>query len=102
MVRDYRNARFVTVFFTLAIFGPLLAAQEGMQREGRGGPPARVTPVHRVAGVRDGVSVFPKVDYAQLKPLNAGEIDFKHYHSYEETASLLKMWAAKYPDLVDL
>ena len=29
-------------------------------------------------------------------------VDFRHYHSYEETASLLKMWAAKYPDLVEL
>ncbi len=58
--------------------------------------------MHRVAGVRDGISVFPKVDYAQLKPLAAGEVDFKHYHSYEETAALLKMWAAKCPDLVDL
>jgi hypothetical protein len=26
-----------------------------------------------VAGVRDGVSVFPRADYPQLKPLKAGE-----------------------------
>jgi hypothetical protein len=55
-----------------------------------------------VAGVRDGVSVFPRVDYAQLKPLKPGEVDFHHYHSYAETAALLKMWASKHPDLVDL
>ena len=102
MFRDSRRSRLVTVLSVIGAFGALLAAQEGVQREGRGGPPARITPVHRVAGVRDGVSVFPKVDYAQLKPLRAGEVDFKHYHSYEETAALLKMWAAKYPDLVDL
>jgi hypothetical protein len=102
MYRDYRRARFVTVLFVLALFGSLPAAQEGMQREGRGGPPARPVPVHRVAGTRDGISVFPRVDYAQLKPLAPGEVDFAHYHSYEEAASLLKMWAAKYPDLVEL
>ena len=102
MLRDTRRNRLVTVLVALGAFGALLTAQEGRQREGRGGPPATITPIHRVAGVRDGVSVFPKVDYAQLKPLKAGEVDFKHYHSYEETAALLKMWAAKYPDLVDL
>jgi len=101
MSRDVRRSRVVTVLFVLGVGGALLTAQEG-RREGRGGPPARVAPVHRVAGVRDGVSVFPKVDYAQLKPVKSGEVDFKHYHSYEETASLLKTWAAKYPDLVDL
>ena len=101
MSRDDRRSRVVTVLFVLGVGGALLTAQEG-RREGRGGPPARVVPVHRVAGVRDGVSVFPKVDYAQLKPVKSGEVDFTHYHSYEETASLLKMWAAKYPDLVDL
>ncbi len=102
MFRDTRRNRLVTVLVALGAFGALLTAQEGRQREGRGGPPAKTTPMHRVAGVRDGVSVFPKVDYAQLKPLKAGEVDFTHYHSYEETAALLKMWAAKYPDLVDL
>ena len=81
MLRDSRLHRFVTALFVAGAFGSLLVAQEGFQREGRGGPPARTTPMHRVAGVRDGVSVFPKVDYAQLKPLAAGEVDFKHYHS---------------------
>jgi len=102
MSRDSRPRRFVTVLFAIGALGALLAAQEGMQREGRSGPPAKLVPVHRVAGVRDGVSVFPKVDYTQLKPLNPGDVDFTHYHSLEETVSLLRMWAAKYPDLVDL
>ena len=101
-VSDYRRVRFVTILFALGAFGSLLTAQEGMQREGRGGPPAKLPPVHRVGGARDGVSAFPMVDYAQLKPLKAGEVDFKHYHSYEETTALLKSWAAKYPQLVDL
>jgi hypothetical protein len=101
MLRDSRRQGFVTSLLLIGGVGAFLTAQEGRQREGRGGPPTAV-PVHRVAGTRDGVSVFPKVDYPQLRPLTAGEIDFKHYHSLEETGALLRMWAAKYPDLVDL
>jgi hypothetical protein len=59
-------------------------------------------PVHRVGGTRDGVSVFPRVDYPQVKPKTAGRIDFAHYHTYDETVALLRGWAAQYPDLVDL
>jgi len=53
-------------------------------------------------GVRDGVSVFPRVDYWQLKPLKEGEYDPKHYHTYEEATALLRMWTARYPNLVEL
>lgn len=58
--------------------------------------------MHRVGGARDGASAFPRVDYPQLVPRRAGEIDFAHYHTYDETVALLKSWAAKYPDLVEL
>ena len=102
MLGDSRRHRIVTIWLVAGAFGTLLTAQEGMQREGRGDQPARISPVHRVAGARDGVSAFPMVDYTQLKPLKGGEVDFKHYHSLAETVSLLEMWAAKYPDLVDL
>ena len=64
----------------------------------RPGKPA----MHRVAGARDGASAFPRVDYPQLKPKLAGEVDFGHYHTYDETVGLLRGWAAKYPDLVEL
>jgi Zinc carboxypeptidase len=59
-------------------------------------------PTHRVGGTRDGVSAFPRVDYPQLKPKVAGQIDFGHYHTYDETVALLHGWAAKYPALVEL
>jgi hypothetical protein len=58
--------------------------------------------MHRVGGARDGASAFPLVEYAQMKPRTPGEIDFSHYHTYDETVALLRGWAAKYPDLVDL
>jgi hypothetical protein len=59
-------------------------------------------PMHRVGGARDGTSAFPRVDYAQVKPRTTGEIDFSHYHTYDETVSLLRAWAAKHPDIVNL
>ncbi|MBA3888653.1 MAG: peptidase, partial [Acidobacteria bacterium] len=61
------------------------------------------TPMHRVGGgERDGASAFPRVDYPQVQPRVAGEIDFEHYHTYDETVVLLRSWAAKYSELVDL
>ena len=64
--------------------------------------PSKLPPMHRVGGARDGASAFRRVDYPQVKPKTPGEIDFAHYHTYDETAALLRAWAAKYPDLVDL
>src|SRR5687768_18585077 len=65
-------------------------------------PQEKARPMHRVGGARDGASAFPRVDYAQVKPRKPGEIDFSHFHTYDETVGLLKAWAAKYPDLVEL
>ena len=79
-----------------AVLGP--SAQERGRAEQRGDP----KPMHRVAGPRDGVSAFLKVDYPQLQPLRKGELDFGHYHSLEETLELLRGWEARYPDLVTL
>jgi hypothetical protein len=50
--------------------------------------------MHRVGGpARDGASAFPRVTYAEVTPRTAGELDFQHYHTYDETVSLLKTWA---------
>jgi hypothetical protein len=58
--------------------------------------------MYHVGGLRDGASVFPKTNYVQTRPLKAGEVDFKHYATPEEALSLLRMWAARYPDLVEV
>ncbi len=59
--------------------------------------------MYQVAGgTRDGISAFPRVDYVQMRPVKTGEVDFKHYHSYEEATALLRTWAARYPNLVQL
>jgi hypothetical protein len=57
----------------------------------------------RVAGGhRDGASAFPRVNYPQLRPLKEGEVDFQHFHTYEEATMLLRKWAQAHPNLVDL
>lgn len=53
-------------------------------------------------GARDGASSFPRVEYPQVKPLKEGEVDFQHYHTYEEATALLKKWAAAHPGIVEL
>jgi hypothetical protein len=59
--------------------------------------------MYRVGGGhRDGPSAFPRVDYEQLRPLKDGELDFAHYHTFEESTALLRMWAERYPDIIDL
>ncbi len=59
--------------------------------------------MYRVGGGhRDGPSVFPRVHYDQVKPLKAGEVDFQHYHTYEEATAILQRWARDHSELVDL
>jgi hypothetical protein len=83
---------------SLVVAGVLLVAAP--QRGGR--QPGNPKPMHRVGGARDGASAFLRVDYPELKPLVAGQLDFRHYHGMEEVNALLKTWAQKFPDLVDL
>jgi hypothetical protein len=84
--------RTLTVVAVVCAWSAWVVAQE----------PSRLPPTHRVGGARDGTSAFRRVDYPQLKAKTPGEIDFAHYHTYEETAALLRTWATTYPDLVDL
>jgi hypothetical protein len=84
----------------MAIVG--LAGPAAAQTTGQGSA-ASPPPMHRVGGpARDGASAFPRVTYEQVTPKAPGQLDFQHYHTYEETVALLKAWASKHPDLVDL
>src|SRR5687767_2671724 len=98
----HAKTRWRFAVITAAIFSSAalvaLSAQDSPTSGGKGKP----QPMHRVGGARDGASAFPRLDYPQLKPKAAGELDFAHFHTYDETVGLLKGWAAKYPDLVDL
>ena len=55
-----------------------------------------------VKGYRHGPSFFPRSFYDEIKPLQEGVMDFKHYHTYTEMVWWFKKWAKEYPDLVDL
>jgi hypothetical protein len=55
-----------------------------------------------VAGERAGPSQFPRVTYAEVKPLVAGQLDWQHYHANDEINSFMRQWADRYPDIVSL
>ncbi|MFC1552688.1 M14 family metallopeptidase [Candidatus Latescibacterota bacterium] len=57
---------------------------------------------HIMKGFRHGISYFKKTHYDEIKPLKEGELDFKHYHTYDEVIYFLEKWAEEYPDLIDL
>jgi len=61
--------------------------------------PARI---YTVGGVRHGVSFFPRVDYEATRPKVRGEMDFGHYHKYDEVVEFLQKWEKDYPNLVSL
>ena len=55
-----------------------------------------------VPGERHGPSTFPRVQYAETKPVVEGQMDWKHYHTSVEVEMWMKKWAEQYPDLVAL
>ncbi|HUT07350.1 MAG TPA: M14 family metallopeptidase [Candidatus Latescibacteria bacterium] len=77
------------------------AAQERGPRE-RGPQESRPTKMYTVGGIRHGISFFPRVDTSFTKPKLAGEMDFAHYHTYDEVNAFLRKWASEYANLVDL
>jgi hypothetical protein len=100
MVRSLTRGRgLFALTGALVMCAAVLIAQSGTQAPEGG---TKRPEMHRVGGTRDGASAFRKVDYPQLKPVRPGELDFSHFHTYEETVSLLRGWAEAHPDLVDL
>jgi len=76
-------------------------AQEPGPR-GREMPPPKLSDAYVVGGIRHGISYFPRAGYDFVKPKTAGELDFLHYHTYDEVTAILRKWADKYPNIVDL
>lgn len=76
-----------------------LPAQEGRRNQ----EPTKPRPaVHKVGGLRDGVSFFPQVAYEQVQPKVKDQWDMQHYHTLEEIQAWQQRWAREYPDLVEL
>jgi len=89
-MKDMRGIMFMLAFLSLCA-GPALRAGESSKP----GP-------YLVGGERHGRSFFPAVDYPETRPLKPGEIDFRHYHKYDEVVSFLRQWEKDYPDIVSL
>jgi hypothetical protein len=58
--------------------------------------------VYTVGGLRHGLSFFPRVDYEATRAKVKGEMDFGHYHKYDEVVEFLQKWEKDYPNLVSL
>ncbi len=55
-----------------------------------------------VPGLRHGESFFRRNFLVETTPLQAGVMDFKHYHKYTEMVDFFKKWEKQYPNLIDL
>src|SRR5688572_26338286 len=92
----------ISSLLLLVAHASLLEAQRGggAGREGGSGGPNQNALV--VPGERHGTSVFPLANYAEMKPVGAGQIDWQHYHTSAEIEEFMRKWAQQYPDLVEL
>ncbi|MCE5248724.1 M14 family metallopeptidase [bacterium] len=84
---------------SFAVWALSVFAQEDAKEPGSG---KKESEFYSVKGYRHGVSFFKKTHYEEIKPLKEGELDFRHYHTYDEIIGFLKRWAEEYPDLIDL
>ena len=92
-----KNGSRVCAFLCLFAFVLLMISAQESSR-----PAAKPTRAYLVGGVRHGVSFFPPADYPLTRPKVPGQLDFNHYHKYDEVISFLKKWEKDYPNIVDL
>ena len=98
---DKHARKLVSAMAFAAVLTIGLTAQEPGFR-GRGLQPPKLSTAYTVAGIRHGISYFPRANDSFTKPKTAGELDFAHYHTYDEITAFLRKWASDYPDIVDL
>ncbi len=85
----------LAVMFVIVIRSAISTAQESENEK-------KEPEIYTVKGYRHGISFFKKAHYQETKPLKESELDFKHYHTYDEVVFFLKKWAEEYPKLIDL
>ncbi len=90
------------LLFTMMVLCFTMWNITGMSQEKNSEKEEKNDEYYKVTGYRHGISYFKKAHYQDTKPLKEGELDFKHYHTYDETVFFLKKWAEKFPDLIDL
>jgi hypothetical protein len=93
--------KLVSVAAFAAVVIIVATAQEPGPRE-RSPQESKPSKMYIVGGIRHGISYFPRVDYVFTRPKVAGEMDFAHYHTYDEVNAFLRKWASEYENLVDL
>ncbi len=86
-----RSVLFPVLALVIIVAGAFVPAEE-----------MKAPKTYTVGGERHGVSFFPRVDYAAVKPKVAGELDFSHYPDNAEVLDVLRKWEKEYPDLVTL
>jgi len=82
----------------VAAASPAVAQRGAPRNDGPSGPPK----VLIVPGVRAGTSAFALANYPEMKPLVAGQMDFKHYHTSAEIEDWMRKWAREHPEFVEL
>jgi hypothetical protein len=89
----------VFIFFCLsaALFLFVSAQERPFER-----PTPVPTKAYIVGGLRHGASFFPRVDYPMTRPKTPGQLDFSHYHKYDEVISILRSWEKDFPNIVEL
>ncbi|MFC1553427.1 M14 family metallopeptidase [candidate division KSB1 bacterium] len=83
------------IAFGVFVFGTNVYAQAQPPKEGQ-------DPFYKLNGYRHGANFFPENNLVETTPLVWGEMDFKHYHTYEEVVYWMERWAKEYPNLIDL
>ncbi len=86
---------FVSLIFVFTIWSTICMAQESESKQAD-------STLYTVKGYRHGKSFFKRTCYQAVKPLKEEQLDFKHYHTYDEIVFFLKKWAEEYPDIIDL
>jgi len=84
------------------LFAMILLMTSAQDFEAPGRRASQPTKAYIVGGVRHGASFFPLANYPMTKPKVQGQIDFQHYHTYDEVIYFLNKWAKDFPNLVDL
>lgn len=97
-----KRARTIIALAAVAAAGLIALTAQELGPRGRESFEPRPTKAYIVGGVRHGVSYFPRAEYAFVRPKSLGEMDFLHYHTYDEVVAFLRKWAADHPGLVDL
>ncbi len=85
-----------------AIRNPQSAVVSSSQLAVRSSTADSALKIYVVPGERAGPSIFPRTNYPEVRPLVAGELDWKHYHTSAEIEMWMRKWAEQYPDLVEL